>query len=67
MNSTEKRMLAWAIRIASILSLIALLALPSLYALGRASQGLAHFGIMIGTIGWFVTAPFWIKSGRESI
>jgi len=45
----------------SLLALVLLFALPALHAAGIATAEAARTGILIGTIGWFATAQFWIK------
>lgn len=50
------------IAFASLSALLALLALPVLCAIGVASERSAAIAIQLGTVGWFIAAPFWIKS-----
>ena len=35
-----------------------------LHAAGLASAEAGQFGILAGTIGWFATAPFWIRKRK---
>ena len=45
----------------SLAALGLLLAAPTLHAAGLASREVGQHGIFIGTVGWFATAPFWIR------
>jgi len=45
----------------SILSLVVLFVAPVLHAAGAAPAGVSHWGMAVGTIGWFATAPFWMR------
>ena len=45
----------------SVLALAVLFVLPVLHAAGMAPAGTGRAGILVGTIVWFATAPFWIK------
>ena len=46
----------------SIIGLTVLLVLPALQVVGIGSAKLGMWGIRIGTILWFATAPLWIRS-----
>jgi len=46
----------------SALGLIVLLALPAMQVGGLASAEFARWGIRIGTVLWFATAPLWMRS-----
>ena len=46
----------------SFLGLIVLLVLPALQFVGAASAELSRWGISVGTVLWFATAPFWMRS-----
>ena len=35
---------------------------PMLHTAGLAPAEVGRYGILAGTVGWFATAPFWIKS-----
>ncbi len=51
-------------RVLMVLSLTALGVLftgPALHAAGLAPPEVGQYGILTGTVGWFATAPFWIK------
>ena len=50
-----------ALIVASALALVLLLVLPLLHALGLASVEANRYGMTLGTIGWFATAPFWMR------
>ncbi len=45
----------------SMVALIVLLVLPILHAYGVASYEASRWGITLGTVGWFATAPFWMQ------
>ncbi len=45
----------------SILALAVSLALPLLHACGAASPEASRTGMALGTLGWFATAPFWMR------
>lgn len=47
--------------IISLAALGVLLAAPTLHAMGHATREFGQYGMLIGTVGWFATAPFWIK------
>ncbi len=47
--------------IVSLAALVVLFAGPTLHAVGFVSTEVGRYGILAGTIGWFATAPFWIK------
>ncbi len=47
--------------IISLLALGVLLAAPTLHAAGLVPREVGQYGMLLGTVGWFVTAPFWIK------
>ena len=52
-------------KVLMVISLAALCLLfvgPALHAAGRVSAEVGRYGILAGTVGWFATAPFWIKS-----
>jgi hypothetical protein len=44
----------------SLLGLVVLLTLPGLQFLKCVSADVGMWGIQIGTVLWFTTAPFWI-------
>ena len=46
----------------SWLALGVLFAGPTLHAAGIASAEVGRYSILAGTVGWFATAPFWVKS-----
>jgi hypothetical protein len=46
----------------SLLGLAILLILPALQFTGVASAQTGKWGIQIGTLLWFATAPFWMRS-----
>ena len=46
----------------SMLGLTVLLVLPAMQVAGIASAELGRWGIRIGTVLWFATAPFWMRS-----
>jgi len=41
----------------SLLALGVLLVAPTLHA----TREFCQYGMILGTVGWFATAPFWIK------
>ncbi len=45
----------------SLTALAVLVAAPTLHATGLAAREVGQYGIMAGTVGWFATAPFWIR------
>ena len=45
----------------SAAALIVLFAGPTLHAAGLVSAEAGQYGILAGTVGWFATAPFWVK------
>jgi len=45
----------------SLAALAVLFVGPTLHAVGLVSTEVGRYGILAGTIGWFATAPFWIK------
>ena len=45
----------------SLTALGVLLVAPTLHAAGLAPPEVGRYGLYIGTVGWFATAPFWIK------
>ena len=45
----------------SIAALAVLLIAPALHAMGVVSPAISRYGIVVGTIGWFLTAPLWIR------
>jgi len=45
----------------SVLALVILIAGPLLHALGPISADAGQYAILAGTIGWFVSAGFWVK------
>lgn len=45
----------------SLAALAVLFVGPTLHALGLVSAEVGTSGILAGTLGWFATAPFWIK------
>ena len=44
----------------SLTALGVLVTVPTLHAMGLAARAVGQFGILIGSAGWFATAPFWI-------
>jgi len=52
-------------RLLMVISLAALAVLfvgPTLHATGLASPDVGRYGIWAGTVGWFATAPLWIRN-----
>ena len=47
--------------IISLAALAILFVSPTLHATGLASAEVGRNGILVGTIGWFATAPFYIR------
>ena len=45
----------------SLAALVVLFVGPTLHAMGLASADVGQYGILAGTVGWFATAPFWIR------
>ncbi len=45
----------------SLATLVVLFVGPILHAAGLASPEVGRYGILAGTVGWFATAPLWIK------
>jgi hypothetical protein len=45
----------------SLLALVVLFAVPALHAMGHVSAVASQTGMVLGTVGWFATAPFWIR------
>jgi hypothetical protein len=45
----------------SLAALIVLLVGPVLHAISLASAEVGRNSILVGTIAWFATAPFWIR------
>jgi len=45
----------------SMLALIVLLVLPVLHTLGLVGQAASRWAISLGTLGWFATAPLWMR------
>ncbi len=45
----------------SFVALVVLFVGPTLHAAGLAQPEIGQYGILAGTVGWFATAPFWIK------
>ena len=45
----------------SLAALAILFTGPTLHAAELASAEVGQYGILVGTIGWFATAPFWIR------
>jgi len=45
----------------SLTALAVLLIAPTLHAMELAPPRVGQFGLYLGTVGWFFTAPFWIK------
>jgi hypothetical protein len=45
----------------SLLALAILLLLPLMHACGAASLEASRTGMAFGTLGWFATAPFWMR------
>ena len=54
------------LRAGSGLSLVVLLAVPSLGAFGLVSPELSLRAILFGTIGWFATALLWMRPRAKS-
>jgi len=50
-----------ALKAVSLAALAVLFLGPTLHAAGAASPEVGRHAILAGTIGWFVTAPFWVK------
>ncbi len=46
----------------SILGLVVMLVMPVMQLAGVGSVALSKWGLAIGTVLWFATAPFWMKS-----
>jgi hypothetical protein len=49
----------------SILALVVVFLAPTLHAAGLGSAAWSRIGMTLGTLVWFVTAPFWIRSGGK--
>ena len=49
------------LKVISFTALVVLFVGPTLHAAGLAPLGVGRYSILVGTVGWFVTAPFWIK------
>jgi len=49
----------------SILALVVVFLAPTLHAAGLGSAAWSRIGMTFGTLVWFVTAPFWIRSGGK--
>jgi hypothetical protein len=45
----------------SMLALAVSLVLPLLHAFGAASAEASRTGMVLGTLAWFATAPFWLR------
>ena len=45
----------------SMLALAVSLVLPLLHAFGAASPEASRAGMALGTLGWFATAPCWMR------
>jgi hypothetical protein len=45
----------------SLAALVVLFVGPTLYAMGLTSADFGQYSILAGTVGWFATAPFWIR------
>jgi len=45
----------------SAVALMVLFAGPTLHAVGLVPAEVGRYGILAGTVGWFATAPFWIR------
>jgi hypothetical protein len=45
----------------SFLALGVLFTAPMLHAAGLVSEAASRYGMILGTAGWFTTAPFWIR------
>jgi len=50
-----------ALKVISFAALVVLFVGPALHAAGLAPPEVGRYGILAGTVGWFATAPFWIK------
>ena len=49
----------------SVVSLVVLFVTPTLHAAELVSVQISHAGMILGTIGWFASAIFWIRSRRD--
>jgi uncharacterized protein YxeA len=47
--------------IISLVALVVVCAGPTLHTFGLVSRDIGQWGIFVGTIGWFASAPFWIR------
>ena len=56
----------YALIAVSVLSLCVAFAAPALHAMGEATDEISRLGMLIGTAGWFATAPFWIGRSKSS-
>ncbi len=45
----------------SALGLLVLLAAPILHTAQVVSAGVSQAGMIVGTVAWFATAPFWMR------
>jgi len=52
--------------IVSVAALAILFVGPTLYAMELASAQAGQHSILVGTIGWFATAPFWIRKAAKT-
>jgi hypothetical protein len=46
----------------SALGLALIVIAPLLFAVGRMEAGLMNGLLLAGTVAWFVSAPFWVKT-----
>jgi hypothetical protein len=46
----------------SLVALFVLLAGPVLHAASVAPPEVGQYGILVGTVGWFATAPFYMRT-----
>jgi len=65
-RGASKEMLAWfGLRAPAFLGLAALIILPTLHLVGVVDAQAGRWGLIIGTVLWFVTSPLWIGRRRE--
>ena len=50
----------------SLAALVILFVGPTLHAMGLASAQAGQYSILVGTVGWFATAPFWIRKAGKA-
>ena len=46
----------------SLAILLFIVVMTFLYTADKTSQQTYNLGLLLGSLGWFATAPFWIKS-----